>query len=266
MQMISGPGRDFYAIITIAQRDVLRFLRDPSRTVATLILPVLFVGLVGASFQGSFGASLGYNLMSVIFTGIFAQTLFQSTASGIVSLIEDRENNFSQAIFIAPISRYSIVVGKIAGESLVALLQGIIILLFGLVIGIPFTPLSLLGMLGAGMLVCLIGGSFGLLLISLFGSQRSANQILPYLIFPQFFLAGIFNPLQNVAWYLTVLSKIVPLTYAVDLVRNAYYAGRPEYSRIIIANPLVNIVIIAGLFLVFVFIGTALFVNSERNR
>src|SRR5437667_436999 len=173
MQMISGPGRDFYAIITIAQRDVLRFLRDPSRTVATLILPVLFVGLVGASFQGSFRASLGYNLMVVIFTGIFAQTLFQSTASGIVWLIEDREYNFSQAIF---------------------------------------------------------------------------------------------TPLQNVAWYLTVLSKIVPLTDGVDLVRNAYYAGRPEYSLIIIANPMVNIVIIAGLFLVFVFIGTALFVNGERNR
>jgi ABC-2 type transport system permease protein len=266
MQMISGLGRELNAILTIAQRDVLRFLRDPSRVAGTLILPVLFVGLIGASFQGSFGQSLGYNLIPVIFTGIFAQTLFQSTASGIISLIEDRENNFSQAIFISPISRYSIVVGKIVGESLVALLQGITILLFGLVIGISFTPLSILGMLGVGILVCLMGGSFGLLLISMFGNQRAANQILPFLIFPQFFLAGVFNPLHNVVWYLTVLSKITPLTYGVDLVRNAYYAGRPEYSLITIANPLVNIIIMTGLFMLFVFIGTALFVNSERNR
>jgi ABC-2 type transport system permease protein len=114
--------------------------------------------------------------------------------------------------------------------------------------------------------VCLIGGSFGILLLSIFGSQRAANQIFPYFIFPQIFLAGVFNPLQNVSWYLTIISKVMPLTYAVDLVRNAYYAGRPEYSRIIVANPLVNITIIGGLFLVFVFIGTALFVNSERNR
>src|SRR5204863_2063246 len=111
-----------------------------------------------------------------------------------------------------------------------------------------------------------MGGAFGLLILSLFGSQRAANQIMPFLIFPQFFLAGIFNSLHNIPWYLTVLSKIVPLTYAVDLVRNAYYVGRPEYSRIIVADPLVNIVIMAGLFLVFVFIGTALFVNGERNR
>jgi ABC-2 type transport system permease protein len=227
---------------------------------------VLFVGLIGASFQGSFGRSLHYDLTRVVFTGVFAQTLFQSTASGIISLIEDRENNFSQAIFISPISRYAIVVGKILGESLVAFLQGIAVLLFGLVIGIPFTPLSLLGMLGAGILVCFMGGSFGLLILSLFGSQRAANQIMPFLIFPQFFLAGIFNPLHNIPWYLTALSKIVPLTYAVDLVRNAYYVGQREYDQIIVASPLLNILMMVGLFLVFVFIGTALFVNSERNR
>jgi ABC-2 type transport system permease protein len=264
--MINGPKRELNAILTIAQRDVLRFLRDPARVVSTLILPVLFVGLIGAGFEGSFGQNLSFNLIPVIFTGIFAQTLFQSTAAGITSLIEDRENNFSQAIFISPISRYSIIVGKIAGESLVALLQAIAVLLFGLLVGIPFTPLSLLGMLGAGLLACLMGGSFGVLLLSIFGSQRAANQIFPYFIFPQIFLAGVFNPLPNVPWYLTILSKIMPLTYAIDLVRNAYYAGQPEYSKIIVANPLVNIVIMAVLFLIFVFIGTALFVNSERNR
>ena len=266
MQMISGPGHELNAIFTIAQRDVLRFLRDPARVVGTLILPVLFVGLIGASFQGSFGQSLGYNLMPVIFTGMFTQALFQSTTSGITSLIEDRENNFNQAIFISPISRYSIVVGKITGESLVALLQAIAILLFGLIIGIPFTLLNILGMLGAGILVCLIGGSFGVLLLSVFGSQRAANQIFPYFIFPQIFLAGVFNPLHNVPWYLAILSKIIPLSYSIDLVRNVYYAGRPEYNQIIVANPLVNIAVMVGLFLVFVFIGTTLFVNSERNR
>jgi ABC-2 type transport system permease protein len=266
MQMISGPRRELNAILTIALRDILRFVRDPSRMIGTLILPVLFVGLIGVGFQGSFGKSLGYNLIPVIFTGVFAQTLFQSTAFGMISLIEDRDNDFSQEIFISPISRYSIVVGKIVGESLVACLQAIAVLLFGLVLGISFTPLGILGMLGVALLVCLMGGSFGLLLLSIFGSQRAANQILPFLIFPQFFLAGVFNPLTNVAWYLTAISKIAPLTYAVDLVRNVYYAGKPEYSLITVDNPLVNIIIMAMLFTFFLFIGTALFVNSERNR
>jgi ABC-2 type transport system permease protein len=55
------------------------------------------------------------------------------------SLIKDRENDFSQEIFVSPISRYSIIIGKIVGESLVAFSQAIVVLLFGLVIGIPFT-------------------------------------------------------------------------------------------------------------------------------
>ena len=266
MYSITGPRREINAILTIALRDILRFLRDPSRLIGTLALPVIFVGLIGTSFQGSFGKSLGYNLIPVIFTGVFAQTLFQSTAFGMISLIEDRDNDFSQAIFISPVSRYSIVIGKIVGELLVAMLQGITVLLFGVLIGISFTPIGIIGMLIAAALTCLLGGSFGLLLLSIFGSQRAANQIMPFLIFPQFFLAGVFNPLTNVAWYLTAISKIAPLTYAVDLTRDFFYAGSPEYNQVTIAHPLVNIALMAGLFLVFLFIGTALFVNSERNR
>jgi ABC-2 type transport system permease protein len=266
MQMISGPARELNAILTIAQRDILRLLRDPARMVAALILPVIFVGLVGAGFQGSFGQSLNYNIIAVIFTGVFAQTLFQSSALGIISLIEDRENNFTQEFFISPISRYSIVFGKIIGESLVAFVHATAVLLFGIVIGVPFSLLNILGILGAGVLTCLLGGAFGILLLSIFGNQRAANQIMPYLIFPQLFLAGVFNPLGNVAWYLAILSKITPLTYGVDLIRNAYYIGQPEYNVIPVYHPLVNITVIAVLFVIFLFIGTTLFVNSERNR
>ena len=266
MRTITGPLREFNAILIIAYRDLLKFTRDPSRLIGTLILPVLFVGLLGGSLQAGFGKNVGYSLLPLIFTGVFAQTLFQSTAFGLISLIEDRENDFSQEIFIAPISRYSIVFGKILGESLVAFIQVLAILIFGLVIGIPFTVASLLGMLVVGLLVCLLGGSFGLILLAGFGSQRAANQILPFLIFPQFFLAGVFNPLTSLPLYLTIISGITPLRYAVDLVRNVYYAGQPEYGQIVGASPLLNIGAMLLLFLIFLVIGTSVFVRSERNK
>lgn len=263
---MTGPLREINAILTIAYRDILRFLRDPSRLIGTLILPVIFVGLLGGSFQSNLGTNLGYNLLTLIFTGVFAQTLFQSTAFGIISLIEDRENDFTQEIFISPISRYSIVFGKILGESLVALVQGIAVIIFGLFIGIPFTIPSLLGMLVVALIVCLMGGSFGLLLLSSFGSQRAANQILPFLIFPQFFLAGVFNPIQQLPWYIDIFSRISPLRYAVDLTRNVFYAGRPEYSKIVLLSPFINMAIMVLLFTIFLVVGTTLFVRSERNR
>lgn len=268
---LSGPVREINAILTIAYRDMLRFLRDPSRLIGTLILPIIFVGVLGGSFQAGLGSGAGYNLLTFIFTGVYAQTLFQSTAFGIISLIEDRENDFSQEIFISPISRYSIIFGKIFGESLVALAQAIVVILFGLIIGIPLTPLRVVGLIIAGILTCLMGGAFGLLLLSGFGSQRAANQILPFLIFPQFFLAGAFSPIkaapgQTLPWYIDILSRISPLRYGVDFTRNLYYAGTPTYNRVVLESPVVNLAILVVMFLVFLVIGTFVFVRSERNK
>jgi ABC-2 type transport system permease protein len=204
--------------------------------------------------------------LDVTFTGIFAMTLFQSTCQGIISLIEDRENDFSQEIFIAPISRYSIVVGKIVGESLVALAQGVAIVLFAVLAHVSLTPTRLLGLLPTAAVACLLGGAFGIMLIGNFNSQRVANQILPYLIFPQFFLAGIFYPVRTLPLPLDILSRISPLRYAVDFARGLFYTGSREYGSVVLASPALNLTVVAAMFMIFLFVGTAFFVRRERNR
>ncbi len=98
---------------------------------------MVFVGILGSSLQSNLPPDIGYNFLVFTFTGVLAQTLFQSTATGIISLIEDRDNDFSQEIFVSPISRYSIVLGKILGESTVAFIQAVGIVLFGLLLSIP---------------------------------------------------------------------------------------------------------------------------------
>lgn len=263
------PGmaaRSASAIATIAYRDVLKFLRDPARMVSTFIFPLLFIVALGGSLQANLGTSLGYNLITFTFTGVYAMTLFQSSTLGIISLMEDRMNDFSQEMFVAPVSRYAIVFGKLLGESLVALAQGVAIVVFGLVVGVPLTVGSVLGLLPVGIAACLLGAGFGLMLLTLFQSQRTANQVFPFLILPQFFLAGVFNPIQRMPWYLDILSKLSPMRYAVDLTRNVFYAGRPEYSRVVLQSPLLNLTITIGMFTVFLVLGTVLFVRSERNR
>ena len=80
------------------------------------------------------GRMTGGEIAAFVFTGVLAQTLWQSSALGVISLIEDRENDFSQEIFVSPISRYSIVIGKVLGESLVALPQGVA---FATIAGMP---------------------------------------------------------------------------------------------------------------------------------
>ena len=264
---MTGAVREANAIVTIAYRDVLKFARDPLRLIATLVLPVLFVGLFGEGLQAAFGASLSYSYLTFVFLGVFAQTLFQSTALGIVSLIEDRENDFAQEIFISPISRYSLVFGKILGESLVALSQAVVIVAFGAVIGVQLNWTALPGLLLAAIVSCLLGGAFGLLLLSTMGSQRAANQIFPLLIIPQLILAGVFNPLKGLPLYLELASRIVPLRYAVDLTRAIYYAGQPAtYDKVVLVSPLINLFIMTVMFVIFLVLGTILFVRSERNK
>src|SRR3990167_5967693 len=103
--------QEFNAILTIALRDFTKFLRDRTRIVFSFVFPLIFIGVLGSSLQANIGESLGYNFLFFTVIGVLGQTLFQSTASGIISLVEDRENDFSQEMFVSPISRYSIIIG-----------------------------------------------------------------------------------------------------------------------------------------------------------
>lgn len=258
--------REVGAILAIANRDFLKLLRDPARIVVTFIFPIFFVGLLGGSMQANLGDSVGFDFLAFTFTGVLAQTLFQSSAAGVISLIEDRESDFSQEIFVSPISRYTIIFGKIMGETAVAMTQAVGIFLFGLVVGVPLSLPVLLALLPVCIACCLLGGAFGVLVLANLGTQRTAQQVFPFILFPQYFLAGIFNPIQVLPWYLEIPSRISPMRYAVDLTRNVYYAGSPEYSRVVLDTPAMNLAIMAGLFAAFMITGTYLFVRGERNR
>ncbi len=254
------------AILAISYRDLIKLLRDPVRMVTTFIFPLIFIGILGGSLQSNFGASSGYNFLTFVFTGVLAQTLFQSTAQGVISLIEDRENDFSQEIFVSPISRYSIVFGKILGESLVAFPQGAAIVIFGLLIGVPVSISQLLGLMIVGLATCLFGGAFGIVMLSSFNSRRAAQEIFPFILFPQFFTAGVFAPVKVLPLYLEILSRISPLRYAVDLMRNGFYLGQPDYAKVTLDSPFLNALVLTSMFFGFLLVGTALFVRNERNR
>lgn len=258
--------REINAIFAIAQRDVFKFLRDRSRIIATFIFPFVFVAILGGSLQANIAKNVGFNFLLFTFTGVLAQTLFQSTASGIISLIEDRETDFSREIFVSPISRYTIIIGKIIGESLVALCQAAGIIVFGMVIGVPLGLNVFLALLPVALVCCLLGGAFGVLVMSNLHSQRAANQVFPFIILPQYFLSGVFSPINDLPVWLDVLTKIAPMRYAVDFARGLFYAGSPEYEKVVLLDPLINLLIIAAMTVIFILVGTILFVNNEKNR
>ncbi len=255
-----------HAVIALSYRDLMKFLRDPVRIISTFIFPLIFIGVMGGTFEASFGSNLPFSILTFTFTGVLAQTMFQSSAMGLISLIEDRENDFSQEIFVSPISRYAIVVGKISGEALVSMTQGIGIIAFGVIIGIPVTVWQLLALIPVSLMICFFGGAFGVIIMANLKSQRAATQVFPFIMLPQYFLAGVFAPIDNLPGFLNALSLISPMRYAVDLLRGVYYVGVPEYSQVVLKPPLFNTLIITGLFFLFLVVGTFSFVKKEKNR
>jgi ABC-2 type transport system permease protein len=258
--------REIGAIVAIIGRDVTKLLRDRTRIAASFIFPVIFIGVLGSSLQANLSGELPYNFLTFVFTGVLGQTLFQSTASGIISLVEDRQNDFAQELFVAPVSRYSIIVGKILGEMMVAMVQVMAVVSFGLIIGVPLSLVSLLRLAPVVLVVAALGGSFGLVVMANLSEQRAANQIFPFLLFPQFFLAGVFSPIKVLPLPLLIASRIAPMTYAVDLMRSVYYFGQPEGQHAVLFNPVMNLAVVVGLTVAFLMIGTMMFVRNERNR
>ncbi len=253
-------------LLAIAYRDFLKFYRDRARVIASFVFPLVFIGVLGTSLQANLRGVAGYNFITFAFTGVIAQMVFQIVAIGLISLNEEREQNLTQEIMVAPISRYSIILGKILGETVVALLQAGAIVLFGLVIGVKLSAQQFLE-LGPGLvIVALMGGAFGVFILANLKTQRAATQIFPFVLFPQFFLAGVFSPIKSLPLYLLIPSRLVPLTYAVDLVRNIYYRGKPEYAKIVLFNPAFDLLVVVGFFVVFLFLGTYFFVRNERNK
>ena len=270
-----GPRRDrrpgalsheLSGLAIIAQRDVIKLLRDRPRLAVNLAFPVLLIGGLGSVLQPTVGRVTGLDAVTLAFTGVLAASLFQSAAAGMISIVEDRENDFSRELFVTPVSRLTLMAGKVAGETLVALCQGVFITVAAVAFGVRASPVQLAMLLAVGLASCLLGGAFGLVTIAALPNQRSAMQIFQFLIIPQYVLGGVLVPLHGQSAFIGVVSWFMPLRYAVELSRAAFYAGTPGYARVVTAGPALDVAVIAVLTILFMAAGALVFDHRERTR
>lgn len=258
--------KEINAAITIAYRDIIKFFRDRTRLVFVMIFPVIFIGIIGGMFQQNLGQNIKYNYQYYVFIGIIVQSLFSTSVNGLVSLVRDREEDFTQEMFVAPISRFTIIMGKIIGSGVISILSILGIVIYGLILGLPITLSDVILLSPVFLVSVLLGGAFGLLIIGNVSSQQTVNLIFPFVMFPQMFVSGVITPINHSGIILTVLSHIAPLTYLVDLSHGVMATYREEYSGLIIYSPATNFMIISGLFIAFVLIGTFAFARKEKTK
>jgi len=149
--------------------------------------------------------------MSVIFTSIFFGSY----------IIWDRKFDFLKSVMVAPVSRTTIFIGKTLGGMTSSLVQAVILLLIGSLIGIAYSPLGMLETIVIVLLLSFTLTSLGLAIGSYMQSLEGFQMIVSFVVFPLFFLSGALFPLERLPSWLTILTSVDPATYGVDAMRNA---------------------------------------------
>ena len=262
----SRAMKELNAVATIAARDITLFFKSPGMIIMSLAMPLLMMGMLGGSLTQNMAAGLGFNYGKFMLVGMLVNMLFMSTTSGISSLVEDHFTDFTQEMMISPVSRYSIVIGKIIGSSFGAIVSLIGTLVVGLVMGITLPVSQILAVLALSPLMCLSAGALAMIVIGLIKSNKMANLAVMLITMPQMFLSGAIIPINNSSGVLFVISRLMPMTYCLDLVRAVVYAGTPEYDSVVLFNPAVTLVAIIAITVVCLMIGTLFFARSEKNK
>jgi ABC-2 type transport system permease protein len=115
-------------------------------------------------------------------------------------------------------------------------------------------------------IICLAAGALGMVIVAFIKSDRVANVVVTLIVMPQMFLSGAIIPINHSSGLLFVLSRMMPMTYCLDLVRAVFYAGTAEYARVVLFNPFVNLIVIAFITIVCLVVGTFFFARSETKR
>lgn len=207
-------------LYTLWLREVKRYLRDRLRIVSGLVTPLLWLLIFGTGIR--FAGGIGnVNYQQYLFPGIVGQTLLFTSMFIGISVIWDREFGFMKEILVAPISPVSIFLGKMLGDSTDALIQGIIVLLFGTLLGILENPISLLQLLPIMVLITFGFVSLGLTIASFIQNLESYGVVVSFVNLPLFFLSGALFPVHGdyIPSWLQTLSNFNPLTYGVDALR-----------------------------------------------
>jgi len=203
-------------------REIKRTWRAKSRVIGTIIMPLFFLIFLGSGFRRARlpGMPDGIDYMSYLIPGVVGMSLLFRSMFGGLQVLWDKEFGFLKEIMVTPVSRLSIVLGRIAGSTTIALAQSFMILFLSILIGFRFT--SLPGFILAVIFMILIAFTFiglGLSFASRMKDMHGFQLIMNFVIFPIFFLSGALYPVQGLPRFLKPLVYLNPLTYGIDGLR-----------------------------------------------
>jgi len=216
---------DLRAVSIVWQRELIRFRRDRLRAVTSLIQPLLFLLVLGTGLSSLAKGSMppGVSFKAFIYPGVLAMSVMFTAIFSAASIVWDREFGFLREMLVAPVSRSAIVIGKIFGGATIATFQGIIMLALAGLADVPYNPVLLLTLAGELFLLAFTLTSFGVMMAARITQFQAFMALTQMLVMPLFFLSGALYPLTGLPAWLSVLTRIDPLTYVVGPMRHAVF-------------------------------------------
>src|ERR1017187_8650976 len=221
-----GLRHDVRAVSIIWRRELIRFRRDRLRAVTALIQPVLFLFILGTGLSSlaKGGMPPGVNFKTFIYPGVLAMSVLFTAIFSAASIVWDREFGFLREILVAPVSRAAIVIGKCLGGATIATFQGVIFLILAWYADVPYNPVLILTLIGELMMLSFTLIAFGVMMAARIKQFQAFMALTQMLVLPLFFLSGALYPLTGLPAWLTVLTRIDPLTYVVGPMRHAVFS------------------------------------------
>jgi ABC-2 type transport system permease protein len=227
---VAGPAgglrHDLRAVGIVWRRELIRFSSDRLRALTSLVQPVLFLFILGTGLSSLAGGGMppGVDFKTFIYPGVLAMSVLFTSIFSAGSIVWDREFGFLREMLVAPVSRASIVIGKCLGGATIATFQGIIFLALAGFAHVPYNPVLLLVLVGELLLLSFTLTAFGVMIAARITQFQAFMAVTQMLVMPLFFLSGALYPLSGLPGWLTILTRIDPLTYVVGPMRHAVFS------------------------------------------
>jgi ABC-2 type transport system permease protein len=219
-----GLGGELRTVGMVWERELIRFVRTRTRILSSFVQPVLFLFVLGYGMTPLVGATAGFTFKKFVFPGIVAMSVVMTSIFSAISIVWDREFGFLREMVVAPVARASLVVGKTLGGASIATAQGTIMLVLAPLIGVHLTALLVAEVVGLELLMSVAMTTFGVFIASRIQRIEGFQVVMQLLLFPMLFLSGALFPLKGLPTWLAVITRVNPLTYAVDPLRHVVFA------------------------------------------
>ena len=228
---------------TLCVREIVRFFRQRNRIIGSIGTPVMFWLLFGAGLSRTFvlpdGAPTGAEgtqptFLQYYFPGSLVLILLFTAIFSSISIIEDRREGFLQSVLVAPIPRWSMVLGKLLGGTFIAVFQGLIFLVLALTLEVRTSPAALLQLVLLLAATSLALAGLGFVIAWRMDSTQGFHAVMNLVLMPLWLLSGGFFPTPAIGadarlsdYVLNCAMRANPLSYSVAGVRQLLYGQMP---------------------------------------